>query len=113
MLMSCPASVLTPNTSKNASTGAIARAAIFTGFLRSNTKTAPDQRPIIRLPQYMEMNGAISAAEYPPNSGLERSSPMLLPMATSTPTYANKAISPRTNCGYCIAPHPSLFLDAL
>src|SRR5690554_6391885 len=77
-----------------------------------NALTAPAQRPIIILPQYIEIQAPISEDEKPPNSSSFTNSPRLLQIATSTPTYLKIASIPNTNCGYFIAPQPSLFADA-
>src|SRR5690606_4094381 len=83
-------------------------------LFEDNLKTliAPAQRPIIRLPQYIEMYGAICDDSCAPNSGNFKSSPRLLPIATSTPTYVKIANIPKTSCGYAIAPQPSLLVRA-
>src|SRR5262245_38105737 len=82
-------------------------------FLKSNTEMAPVHRPIIKLPQYMEMNGAACEDWYPPKSGCFNNSLRLLTIVTSTPTYTKMPSMPSTNCGYCMAPHPAGFRLAL
>ena len=47
-------------------------------FFKLKAAMAPVQRPIIKLPQYNDMNGAISDSLYPPNSGVFTSDPKLL-----------------------------------
>src|SRR5690606_3638653 len=81
-------------------------------LVRLNALSAPAQRPIIMLPQYIEILGAISDEDNPPNSDDFSNSPKLLPIPTSTPTYINIANIPKTNCGYFMAPQPSGCADA-
>src|SRR5690554_8104311 len=77
---------------------------------RLNALTAPAQRPIIILPQYIEIYGAISEEEKPPNSSDFNNSPKLLPIATSTPTYIKIASIPKTSSDILTQPKLHCFV---
>src|SRR3954470_7813929 len=78
----------------------------FVEDLKLNAEMAPVHLPIIKLPQYIDTNGATWEEWWLPNKGCLNSSPKLLTTVTSTPTYTKMASIPNTSCGYCMAPQP-------
>ena len=96
-LISYCAILFTPITIPKATKGTMTVNILFVWLLNSKAEIAPVQRPIIMLPQYIEIYGAIFEEGILPKSACFNNSPKLEPMETSAPTYTNKASIPKTN----------------
>ena len=59
---------------------------VLVDFDKLNAPIEPAKRPIIKLPQYSDIYGAISDSLNEPNSGVFNNEPMLLCIVTSVPT---------------------------